>query len=285
MIHTLKVFFIISLSFFLHGCIVITTSNAVPHATYKIELPSNEKKDKVLNKINTAMLSEGFVIEENDWEAWARILSDEELKDKKLERTYKHGDIKLSYSPDNFNHIRLNFYEYNQKQFTPNAIGFYYNIKESISNMGLIHLSQTEDDLKSYRPLFSPEDFNNKHPLPTYLETAKEIFIALIGVGIYIAIIVFPFWYWLRKLFNKYDLTVNIKRFLFSLACLIVIFPFPIPISMFGPMLLIPGIFNIPFIYNLPEGYIMVILISSITTGVLSAVASLWFLKKPLTNQ
>lgn len=243
------------------------------------------QKNEILRKIHNAMISRGFILEENNWKAWEKLLSEEELKDRKLERTYSHGDIKLSYSPDNFNHIRLNFYEYNKKQFSSNAINSFYDLKIYFSLIGLNHLSQTEDDLKSYRPIKSPEDFNNDHPLPTRLEKAKEILIIIVGVVIYTAIMIVPFWYWLRKLFNKYNLTVNTKRFLFSLTSLIVIFPFPAPMTMFGPLLLMPGIISLPLLYELPTIYIKTILISSVTTGALSAMVSLWFLKNPLTRR
>ena len=125
---------IILFCFTLQGCLLFPTSTSIPHAAYKIELTHGLSKEKILNKIEAILFKKGFHLEKNDWEAWLPLLSDEELINKKLERTYYYGDIKLSYRPDNFNYIRLNYYEYNQKQFTTHGSNTYYQIKNSYLN-------------------------------------------------------------------------------------------------------------------------------------------------------
>ena len=279
----MKALTIIIFSFALQGCLLFPTSTSVPHAAYKIELPHELSKENILNKIESILLKKGFLLEKNDWEVWEPLLSDEELIDKKLERTYYYNDIKLDYRPDSFNYIRLNYHEYNQKQFTTYGRNTYYQIKNSISKIGLVHSPQTDEDIKLARPVTNPENFNKSNPLPTSYQTAKEITVIAIGVVIY-SILMLPFWFWLRKISIKYNYSIINKRIIFTIISAIIIFPIPVPMSMFGPFILVPGIFSIPFLFGLPANYLAVIVFSSIATGVVSAAASVWLLKRPLTS-
>lgn len=279
----IKYLVVLLASLILQGCIMGTNSITVPHANFKIDQLGHTTKTEVLDSIDLSLVSLGFRLQENDWKAWQPILDEERLAEKKQERRYKKEQFEVFYGvlyeAENHDHIRLSFYEHDQRQFSKEGIDLYYRLKDEFSNKGLDHLAETSEDIKASRPIKSPEEFNRQNPLPPTSEKVK--YAAFLGLSclIYLAIVLVPGWLLIRKLVSKFSVNYNTRRCIFVLLAALTLFPVPIPMSMFGPVLLIPGILMLPFAIEFPEQLISYVGISSGVTFIVSLIAALWLLK------
>lgn len=268
---------------FLQGCIMATKSITVPHASYKIKALNDRQKLAALENIDLALTSLGFSPKENDWETWKPILEPDRLAEKKQELRYSKSDFEVFYGvlfqSANTGYVRLNFYEHDKRQFSEEGIDLYYQLKNEFSNRGLVHLPETPEDVKAARPVVSPEEFNEQHPLPPLKEKAGYLALIALSCLIYAVVIIVPGWLLIRKLTVILPKNTNGRRCVFALLAALVLFPVPMPMSMFGPVLLVPGVFMLPFMSELPEQLIHFIGLSVGFTLVLSSGAALWLIK------
>ena len=128
--------------------------------------------------------------------------------------------------------------------------------------------------------MITPEDFNKSHPPPTSAKKAKQWGFLAAGLLAYLLIVFLPAWLLLRKLSNKFAVSVNLKRVAFALLSAALLFPMPIPMSMFGPMLLVPGAFLAPSVASLPQQYFHYAAISFSAAFLLSVIASIRYIRK-----
>lgn len=268
----------------LASCVLISESTSVPHANYKIDVSEPSQKEEVLKIVDQVLHSTKFELQPNDWRAWETILDGDHLAEKKQELRYKRDNFEIFYrvmhdvETDGF--IRLSFYEQEGRQFSEEGISLFSQIHKKFSDRGLIHIDETAEDVKAARPVITPEAFNQQHPLPPSSKKIKYAAFVLGGLLVYAFIIIFPFWILIRKVVSKRLNGLQAKRIAFALGSTLIVFPVPLPISMFGPMLLVPGFLCIPFIMGLPSDYVLFVAVSMSGTLLLSTVASLWFIKE-----
>jgi hypothetical protein len=260
-----------------------TKSITVPHANYKIDASNDKQRLIVLENIDQALISQGFSLQLNDWKTWEPILEPERLEEKKQERRYVKGDFEIFYGvlyqSKNVGYIRLSFYEHDKRQFSKEGICLYYQLKSEFSDRGLVHLSETPDDIKASRPVVIPEEFNQHNPLPPFRESVEYAALVVLSFLVYGVVILFPGWLALRKLTTNLSTSYNMRRCILVLSSALLLFPTPIPMSMFGPVLLVPGILMLPFVFGLPEQYINYVVLSVGLTLVLSTAAAFWLVK------
>ncbi|WP_333607535.1 hypothetical protein [Arsukibacterium sp.] len=265
---------------------MVTKSITVPHANYKIEAAND--KLAALENIDLALASLGFSLKENDWETWKPILEADRVVEKRQERRYSKGDFEVFYGvlyqSGNMGYIRLSFYEHDKRQFSKEGIALYYQLKNELSNRGLVHLPETPEDVKAARPVVSPEEFNKQHPLPSLNEKAGYLALIALSFLIYAVVIIVPGWLLIRKVAAIFSINTNGRRCVFILLAALVLFPAPMPMSMFGPVFLVPGVLMLPFVFGLPEQFIHFITLSVGFTLVLSCVAALWLIKPSPNN-
>lgn len=267
----------------LQGCIMGTNSITVPHANFKIDQSGYDNESEILERIDLSLVSLGFILQENDWKVWEPILEQERLAEKKQERRYKKEEFEVFYGvlyqAENKDHIRLSFYEHDQRQFSKEGIDLYYRLKDEFTKKGLVHLAETPEDVKTSNPIKSPEEFNSQNPLPPTSENVK--YAAFMGLSclVYLAIVLVPGWLLIRKWVSKLSVNYNTKRCIFVFLAALTLFPAPIPMSMFGPVLLIPGILTLPFMIEFPVQLISFMGVSSGITCIVSLIAALWLFK------
>lgn len=272
---------------FLQGCIMVTKSVTVPHANYKIEALNDRQRLAALENIDLALTSLGFSLKENDWEMWKPILEPDRLAEKRQERRYSKGNFEVFYGvlyqSGNMSYVRLSFYEHEKRQFSEEGIALYYQLKTEFSDRGLVHLPETPEDVKAARSVVSPEEFNKQHPLPPLDEKAGYFALIVLSFLIYAVVIIVPGWLLIRKVTAIFSINTNVSRCLLILLPALVLFPAPMPMSMFGPLLLVPGVLMLPFVFGFPEQFLHFIALSVGFTLVLSCGAAL-FLIKPSPN-
>ncbi len=268
----------------LSSCVLISESTTVPHANYKIEASDPSQKQEALEVVGQVLHSLKFELQPNDWKVWETILDADRLAEKKQELRYKRDNFEVSYramyGAETSGFIRLSFYEQEGRQFSEEGIGLFYQIHRKFSDSGLVHIVETVEDVKAARPLVTPEAFNAQQPLPPLSKKIKYAAFILGGLLVYAFIILYPFWMLIRKVLSNRQNGLQAKRAAFALVSALVIFPVPLPMSMFGPMLLVPGFFCIPFVMGLPSDYVLFVAISISGTLLLSTIASLWFIKE-----
>lgn len=278
-----KYFLIIVCSLILQGCVMATKSITVPHANYKIDASTDMQRLVALESIDQALTSLGFSLQMNDWKTWEPILEQDRLNEKKQERRYVKGNFEVFYGvlykSNNLGYIRLSFYEHDKRQFSKEGIDLYYELKREFSDRGLVHLSETSDDIKASRPVVSPEEFNQQNPPPPFRENVKYAAFVALSFIIYGVVILFPGWLTLRRLTTYASKSFSMRRCILAGASALLLFPIPIPMSMFGPVLLVPGILMLPFVFGLPEQYINYVGLSVGLTLVISVVAAFWLIK------
>jgi hypothetical protein len=260
-----------------------TKSITVPHANYKIDASTDRQRLIALGSIDQALISLGFSLQINDWKTWEPILEQDRLNEKKQERRYVKGDFEVFYGvlyqSNNLGYLRLSFYEHDKRQFSKEGIGLYYQLKREFSDRGLVHLSETPDDIKASRPVVSPEEFNQQNPPPPVRENVEYAAIVGLSFIIYGGVILLPGWLMLRRLTTYISKSYRVRRCILAGASSLLLFPIPIPMSMFGPVLLVPGILMLPFIFGLPEQYINYVGLSVGLTLVISTAAAFWLIK------
>jgi hypothetical protein len=267
---------------------MVTNSITVPHANFKIDQSGYDNESEILERIDLSLVSLGFILQENDWKVWEPILEQERLAEKKQERRYKKEEFEVFYGvlykAENKDHIRLSFYEHDQRQFSIEGIELYYKLKDEFTKKGLVHLTETPEDVKTSNPIKSPEEFNSQNPLPPTSENVK--YAAFMGLSclIYLAIVLVPGWLLIRKWVSKLSVNYNTKRCIFVFLAALTLFPAPIPMSMFGPVLLIPGILTLPFMIEFPLQLISFMGVSFGITFIVSLIAALWIFK-PCPNK
>ena len=278
-----KCVLIIIFSLILQGCVMATKSITVPHANYKIDASTDRQRLIALESIDQALISLGFSLQMNDWKTWEPILEQDRLNEKMQERRYVKGDFEVFYGvlyqSNNLGYIRLSFYEHDKRQFSKEGIDLYYQLKREFSDRGLVHPSETHDDIKASRPVVSPEEFNQQNPPPTVRENAKYAALVVLSFIIYGVVILFPGWLMLRRLTTYISKNYSVRRCILAGASSLLLFPAPIPISMFGPVLLVPGMLMLPFIFGLPGQYINYVGLSVGLTLVISTAAGYWLIK------
>lgn len=269
--------------FFLQGCIMVTKSTTVPHANYKIEALNDRQRLAALENIDLALTSLGFRLKENDWETWKPILEPDRLAEKRQERRYSKGNFEVFYGvlyqSGNMGYVRLSFYEHDKRQFSSEGIALYYQLKNEFSDRGLVHLPETPEDVKAARPVVSPEEFNKKHPLPPLNEKAGYFALMALSFLMYAVVIIVPGWLLIRKVTAILPINTNGRRCVFIFLAALFLFPAPMPMSMFGPVLLVPGVLMLPFVFGLSEQFIHFVALSVGFTLVLSCGAALWLIK------
>ncbi|MER2490314.1 hypothetical protein [Catenovulum sediminis] len=260
-----------------------TKSITVPHANYKIDASTDMQRLVALESIDQALTSIEFSLQMNDWKTWEPILEQDRLNEKKQERRYVKGNFEVFYGvlyqSNNLGYIRLSFYEHDKRQFSKEGIDLYYELKREFSDRGLVHLSESSDDIKASRPVVSPEEFNQKNPPPPFRENVKYAAFVALSFIIYGVVILFPGWLTLRRLTTYISKSIIKRRCILAGASALLLFPTPIPMSMFGPVLLVPGILVLPFVFGLPEQYINYVGLSVGLTLVISVVAAFWLIK------
>lgn len=278
-----------SICMVLQGCIIVSDSITVPHANYKLEIPKNYTKSSVLDSVDKTLRSLGFTVIENDWKVWEPLLKRDQLIAKKQERRYKKDDFELFYGAlfqsNTEGFIRLSFYEKDSRQFSNRGIDIYYKIKEKFSDAGLAHLDETDKDVRSAAPIVTPEEFNRSHPKPPLSEKMKYLGLVVLGFIGYILFALIPGWLLIRKSLKKLIVKTALKRVIFATISSLTIFPAPIPMSMFGPMLLAPGALVLPFIFGFPAEWVQVLLITIAVTWCISLLAAYWLVKSSPDNQ
>ena len=279
-----KAIFISILIFMLSSCVLISESTTVPHANYKIEASDPSQKQEALKVVAQVLHSLKFELQPNDWKVWETILDADRLAEKKQELRYKRDNFEVSYrvmyGAETNGFIRLSFYEQEGRQFSKEGIGLFYQTRKKLSDSGIVHIDETVEDVKAAQPVVTPEAFNEQHPFPPLSKKIKYAAFILGGLLVYAFIILYPFWMLIQNVLSNRQNGLQAKRAAFALVSAVVIFPVPLPMSMFGPMILVPGFLCIPFIMGLPSDYLLFVAISISGTLLLSTVASLWFIKE-----
>lgn len=238
-------------------------------------------EDEALNIAENVLLSLKYEKRPNDWESWA-FLDAERLEEKKKERSYVKEDFEISYTPEPLKseyralgRFHLHFYENKEYVFSSGGFQEYKSIAEALASAGLA-LGQTDDaDRKHYREVYPPEWFNAHERPPSLAEHAKNAAFGAFALGMYALIILWPGFRAALRLFSRWRLPRRGKQLVFVLGCSVALAPAPMPLSMFGPVLIVPFPMVAPVLFgNVPATFLQLVAISFLLTLLVSAVVS-----------
>ncbi len=272
----LSVFVIVSVS----ACVLMGPSRTVPQANYKLAINEDLPKPRVLEIVEQVLAEQGLQPTATGWEDYSSGSGGNHFDELKQFRRYQLNDIEVSYYPHSAEYIRLSYYEHGPGRFSVPAIELYYSIRRALVDAGLQHLPETADDIAASKPVRSPEQFNENSDYSAwgyYVEWSLGVVLAL---GIYTIIIFFPLWMLLRRMLSKLDWSLKAKRAVFIAVATGLFYPTIVPLSMFGPILLVPGIIPAPLLLWSATELREVILISIMVTLIISAAASLIYIKQ-----
>ena len=274
----------------LPGCVWLSESRAVPHASLKLAISDGQTLDQAIAVADRAILKLGYAKEPNDWEKWQPILSEQELENKKKEATYLSNGMRIMYMPErNAQYLTaqpqaplavrpsffLHFYEEEGYVFTDSGVAAYEALKAALASDGLQNLEEDENDKKHYRPLVTPSLFNEQHSPPSLRQRMVAVGYGAYAFAAYALVIVLPVcWFGFRALRNR-TMPLHRKRLLFTGLGSLLLPPVPVPISMFGPLVLVPLPLVAPFALGLPSRYVLWVATSITVTAVLCLLISM----------
>ena len=270
---------------FLSGCVWISRNQIVPHANIKLVLNNIDEEQRIINRAEQAILALGYEKQPNDWEDWT-FLEPEALERKKLERRYRKGKFEISYTPDldvvyrSFGTPHLHFYEYDEYVFSEAGFNEYYNIITALKNADLSLGETRENDIKHSREVYTPTIFNSKHNPPSTVDRGKSTLYAIGTVCIYALIILWPGYRIFLKIANSRSISRLSRISLFTVAGAGLLAPVPMPLSMFGPVLLVPLPLLAPMLVGEPAHYYKLVISSMGVTAVISFLVAFKFIKK-----
>jgi hypothetical protein len=262
------------------GCVWVSEAQPKPHANLKVAM-SEGSDDDVLLVIERVATSLGYEKEPNDWEKWVPILSGPALENKRKEATYKRDGFSIMYMPELTGPYRdppvlhLHFYEEARYIFSERGFAAFQELETALRQAGLTTLEEDEIDRKHHRPVTTPAAFNQDHPPPSLAKRAKRFAYAAFVFVAYGLTVVFPaFWLGLRFL-RKRAMTVRRKRAIFVSVATMVLPPAPLPLSMFGPILLVPSPLVAPFMLEKAPHFISWFVGSTLAIAAIASLASL----------
>ena len=112
--------------------------------------------------------------------------------------------------------------------------------KTALVAQGLDPLPEDETDRAHYRPVQTPAMFNQDHPPPSVQKLITEAMYGAVALGIYSLFIFWPGFKVGLKFIRAKNTSVASKRILFTVVGALTLAPAPFPLSMFGPILLVP---------------------------------------------
>ena len=267
----------------LSGCVWLGDSRAVPHANIKLAIPEGHTLDQAVAMVDRAILKLGYSKEANDWEKWKPIISDQELENKKKEATYIFDGVRIMYIPErnpqyqaantqaslaNRPSFFVHFYEDDGYVFSDSGIAAYEALKTALSSEGLQRLEEDENDREHYRPVLTPSLFNQQHSPPSFRQRVVTVGYSVYAFIAYALVVALPAcWLGLRVL-RKRTMSLRRKRLLFTGLGSLLLPPIPVPVSMFGPLLLVPLPLVAPFVLGLPHRYLLWVATSMAVTAI-----------------
>ncbi len=269
------IFLVLSLS----SCVLLGPGRTVPHANYKLAVSENYSRTQVLELVDQVVKENGFIKVSTGWEDAGETF-DAEIRDTLSKSIrYELNDLQISYFPNSTQDVQISFYEFGRGRFSESAIELYYVIREAMSDAGLEHLAESPDDVAAYRRIGSPEQFNERSDYSAFGYHAGWAFGIALGLGLYVFIVLIPVWKLLRKSLRNMSGSLTVKRMVFVALVVSFFYPLVIPLSMFGPVILFPGIVPAPLILLIATEFRGLIMGSIIVTLILSTPASFYYLK------
>lgn len=267
----------------LSGCVWLGDARTVPHASIKLGIPEGQTLDQAVALLDRTVLRLGYNKQQNDWEKWKPILSEAELELKKKEATYTSDGMRIMYMPErNAEYLAsdpqaplarrpsffLHFYEDEGYVFTDRGIAAHEALKAALAAEGLQSLEADDIDRKHYRPVSTPVEFNQQHGPPSFQRRAVNVGYAVYAFAAYALLIAWPAWWLGLRALRKRTMSLIRKRLLFTALGSLLLPPVAVPMSMFGPVLLIPLPLAAPLLPELPPRYLLTVAISTALTAV-----------------
>lgn len=269
---------------FLAGCVLTPDSRMVPHANIKLVSQSPESVEDTLNKVEQVILGLGYQKQANDWQRWT-FLDKESLERKKSERHFSKQQFNIRYLPEIDEKYRslatphLHFYEHESEVFTEEGIQSYHELITQLINAE-INVGQANGiDYEHSRTVQTPAMFNQGHTPPSASKILISIGMALIPFSVYALIILWPGYRYVLKLTKRIQTSRKSKIAFFTLVSSIMLAPFPMMLSMFGPFLLVPLPIAIILYFEAILKYRIYLFIALFVMGIISFLIALKFIK------
>lgn len=260
----------------LSGCLVIADYRIIPHANLMVVVPAELSETDVLDRIEQELHWLGYTRQPNDWESWT-FLDEERLEAKKREREYFRESFRLSYRPEvsdeyqKLGRLHLHFYEEGEYQFTELGEAQYKELSAALTRVGFPPASHDDLDVKHAREVRSPAWFNERHQPPSVGQRAKVFAYALFGLIPYALIVIWPGFRWAMIITKELNWSRPRRYTVFCVMCGALFAPAPLPLTMFGPALLVPLPIVFPFVLGAPFSFAFSLLASALVTSAVAA--------------
>lgn len=241
-------------------------SRALPHANIQLLIPSGSNAEQTVNQAEKAILSLNYVKQPPNPSQFA----DPE------ERSYKKEEFTVSYFPEEGEYKRLavwlHFYEGDSLVFSEAGLMEYESLLAALGSIGL-EQSLENDPRYPGRTIQTAEMFNERNPNPER-RSGKEILFVLSTLLCYALIFFVPGSWIALKFCSSAAMSITLKRILFVATTSLLLAPAPLPIIMFGPVLLLPMPIALPFALG-SRPFLNLLAISVGCTMVLTTIISL----------
>jgi hypothetical protein len=213
-------------------------SRAVPHANIQLLIKLNRTAAETIDQVEKVILSLNYV----------RLSRNELISDQ--ERGYRKQNFKILYSPEQGAYgsqaLWIHFYQEDKYTFDDTGFAEYESLRTALLSTGLDQ-SLENDPRYPGRTVLTPEMFNEAHPNPERRTPKEQVFL-LSTLASYFFLFFWPGLWIVSKLFNHLTMTITTKRVLFVVVISLLLAPAPLPLIMFGPVLLLPMPFALPFV-------------------------------------
>lgn len=212
-------------------------SRAVPHANIQLLIESGATAEETIDQVEKVILSLNYV----------KLSRSELISD--LERGYQKQTFKILYSPEKGDYgtkvLWIHFYQEDKLTFDDNGFAEYESLRTALLSTGL-EQSLENDPRYPGRTVLTPEMFNEARPNPEQRTPKEQVFL-LSTLASYFFLFFWPGLWIVSKLFDHLTMAITTKRVLFVVVISLLLAPAPLPLIMFGPVLLLPMPFALPF--------------------------------------
>jgi hypothetical protein len=247
---------------FITGCAKARVTE-LPVANMKFIVPKDQTSTRLFDQVERVILSRGYAKQHGYGQG--ELYTQEYIKDK----------FQASFQPNDgvqkqLGVIYIYFYESDHSQFTQAGIAEYYALNTSLKLAGLQSSTEDEADRKNSRWVATPETFNEHHPPPRPQEVIEDMLPGLVALMLYGLVVILPGSLLGIKFINSLNISISAKRILFIVGSSLLFAPLPLPLSMWGPFVLVPLPLCAPLAFALPEWAVASVAGTAILTSIVS---------------
>jgi len=240
------------------GCLIVQGVERIPRATLALQgnTPKHQTASGVPFALHDLLVSNEFI--DKPKEKHSSVYYSRDKKHKRVHPSIYYKDrFKVNVYTGGYSdkeHLHVEFYERNSCKFSKNGTELFYRLESQLRDANM---------LVPNAMVTSPEAYNEQYAANCSVSYLKLFKIAL-GLMVYFIALYFLISIFRDRAGVLYRSPINTVRLVQIGLVSLILFPVAIPLSMFGPLLLVPAPIGISIYWSNDIAYSVVLILASI---------------------